>query len=199
MYITFSQAFWLSGDESDRKVQGFVQWISPTYAPDTNPERWNQECVELASLSHTSSHPTLLFYIFGDQSHYLTSRTRDFKNKAEKDAFLLDYFKPYYSRLPFYDPKSEKCQPASCFATDWLHDDLAGNGSYSNFQTGLTDGDGDVRAMREGVPDQGLWFAGEHTAAFAALGTSTGAYWSGEAVARRIAQKFGMKKDDEPN
>lgn len=51
--------------------------------------------------------------------------------------------------------------------------------------------------MREGVPDKGLWFAGEHTAAFAALGTSTGAYWSGEAVGRRIAQKFGLKKADD--
>lgn len=197
MYITFPEAFWLCFEESNRKVQGFVQWLSPSYALETNPHRWNQECVELASLTPSSSHPTLLFYIYGDQSHYLTSHALTLKSKSEKDAFLLDYFKPYYSRLPFYNPDQEKCQPTSCYATDWLHDDLAGNGSYSNFQTGLTDGDGDVRAMREGVPDKRLWFAGEHTAAFAALGTSTGAYWSGEAVGRRIAQMFGMKKEDE--
>lgn len=127
----------------------------------------------------------------------MTSHTLSIKSEAEKASCLLDYFKPYYSRLPNYSPENEKCQPINVFATDWLHDDLAGNGSYSNFQVGLTDGDGDVKAMREGVPDKGLWFAGEHTAAFAALGTSTGAYWSGEAVGRRIAQKFGLRKADE--
>ena len=43
--------------------------------------------------------------------------------------------------------------------------------------------------MREGMPGVGLWFAGEHTAPFVALGTSTGAYWSGEKVAERIMAK----------
>ena len=38
----------------------------------------------------------------------------------------------------------------------------------------------------------GLWFAGEHTAPFVALGTVTGAYWSGEAVAGRIVEAYGM-------
>lgn len=86
------------------------------------------------------------------------------------------------------------CQPTGCFATDWLHDDLAGNGSYSNFQVGLQDGDRDICAMREGVPSEGVWLAGEHTAPFVALGTVTGAYWSGESVGRRIAETYGKGK-----
>lgn len=47
-------------------------------------------------------------------------------------------------------------------------------------------GDGDVLALREGVPGKGVWFAGEHTAPFVALGTITGAYWAGEGVGKRI-------------
>lgn len=48
------------------------------------------------------------------------------------------------------------------------------------------------QALREGYPDRGVWFAGEHTPPFIAIGTSTGAYWSGEAVGRRIAQAYGI-------
>ena len=46
--------------------------------------------------------------------------------------------------------------------------------------------------MREGLVGRSLWFAGEHTAPFVALGTVTGAYWSGEAVGKRIADAYGM-------
>lgn len=46
--------------------------------------------------------------------------------------------------------------------------------------------------MREGLTGRSLWFAGEHTAPFVALGTVTGAYWSGEAVGKRIAEVWGM-------
>jgi hypothetical protein len=49
--------------------------------------------------------------------------------------------------------------------------------------------------MREGCPERGLWFAGEHTSAFVASGTVTGAYWSGEAVGKRIAAVHGVKED----
>ncbi len=52
--------------------------------------------------------------------------------------------------------------------------------------------DKDIEALREGCPERGLWFAGEHTAPFVALGTTTGAYWSGEAVAERVAAAYGM-------
>lgn len=48
--------------------------------------------------------------------------------------------------------------------------------------------------MRKGVPERGLWFAGEHTAPFVALGTVTGAYWAGEGVARRIAKAWSSHR-----
>lgn len=140
----------------------------------------------------------MLFYIYGDQSHHITHEVARLSSKEKKDAFLYEFFKPYYSRLPLYNGSSPDCQPVACVWTDWLHDDLAGNGSYSNFQVGLEEGDKDIETMREGLPDRGLWLAGEHTAPFVALGTATGAYWSGESVGARIAEAYGRRKNDEP-
>jgi len=48
--------------------------------------------------------------------------------------------------------------------------------------------------MREGLPERNLWFAGEHTASFITSGTVAGAYLSGEGVAQRIAEKYGIEK-----
>lgn len=206
VYITFSKAFWQVGEgqgegggggDNEHKVRGFVQWLSPSYAPETNPRRWAQEVVELASLPSGAAHPTLLFYIYGEQSEHLTSevvRGGPATTPEERDRALLDFFEPYYARLPGYSASSPDCRPTGCLATDWLHDDLAGNGSYSNFQVGLQEGDADIQTMRRGLPEKGLWLAGEHTAPFVALGTTTGAYWSGEAVGRRIADAYGMTR-----
>lgn len=174
-----------------------MQWLSPNYVSDSNPEKWNQEVVELASLTPETSHPTLLFYTYGAQSEYLTSQLLEMPSQDKKDEFLNTFFKPYYSRLPHYSETDSECQPTGFLATDWLHDEFAGFGSYSNFQVGLEDGDGDIRTMREGLPDHGLWFAGEHTAPFVGLGTATGAYWSGESVGRRIAEAYGLARKHE--
>ncbi|WDK19892.1 flavin-containing amine oxidoreductase [Colletotrichum graminicola] len=190
VYISFPRAFWLEPDSKGRVVQGFCQWLAPNYTPETNPKRWNQEIVDLASLGK-HSHPTLLFYIFGDESRYITEEVAKLKTIPERNYFLYDFFKPYYSRLPHYDETSPDCKPKGCLSTDWMRDDLAGNGSYSNFPVGLTEGDKDVEAMRNGVPEGGLWLAGEHTAPFVALGTATGAYWSGESVGLRVAEAYG--------
>ena len=46
----------------------------------------------------------------------------------------------------------------------------------------------DVEAIRHGMPEQHIYFAGEHTAPFDGLGTVAGAYTSGEKVAKRIVQ-----------
>lgn len=199
VYISFPTAFWLTSAPADghgRTVQGFCQWLAPKYAPDTNPDGWLTEAVELGSLGSGAAHPTLLFYTYGEQSHHLTSTLRSLRTQKEKDAFVYEYFRPYYSRLPSYDASRADCQPAACFATDWSGDELAGNGSYANFQAGLQEGDKDVVAMRNGVPAEGVWLAGEHTAPFVALGTVTGAYWSGEHVARRIAQVYGRAREN---
>ncbi|KAK3500248.1 uncharacterized protein B0T23DRAFT_38795 [Neurospora hispaniola] len=226
VYISFPKAFWLEPDASNnnnnddnnnknnRTVKGFCQWLSPSYASATNPSRWTNEIVELGSIDPSVAHPTLLFYIYGAESEYVTSKVRSLSSSssstsssaefsADKNGsipsdqnsaaqqFLYDFFKPYYSLLPSYSPTDPNCQPSGCLATDWLHDDLAGNGSYCNFQVGLQEGDKDILAMRHGVPEEGVWMAGEHTATFVALGTVTGAYWSGEDVARRIAEGYG--------
>ena len=50
----------------------------------------------------------------------------------------------------------------------------------------------DIKVLREGLPERGVWLAGEHTAPFVALGTLTGAYWSGEAVGMRVLGAWGM-------
>lgn len=104
----------------------------------------------------------------------------------------MNFFRPYFSRLPNYSESDPDCTPTSSFATEWLNDDLAGNGSYSNFPAGLEEGDKDIEVMREGLPGRGIWFAGEHTSPFVASGTVTGAYWSGEGVGKRIAEAYGM-------
>lgn len=192
VYITFKTPFWVSQTGEGRTVEGFIQWLAPNYAPDSNGYRWNQEAVELANLSPETRHPTLLFYIYGPQSEFITKKLMELPSQVEKDRFLFDFFHPYYSRLPHYSDASDDCKPIGCMATNWLHDELAGYGSYSNFQVGLAEGDEDIRIMRQGLPQQGLWLAGEHTAAFVALGTATGAYWSGEAVAKRISDAYDL-------
>lgn len=218
VYITFPRAFWqdrfgpsakLSGinqqemnskdetksnDDPKEEFAGFIQWLSPNYSKD-NPKKWGQEVVNLASLPKSCAHPTLLFYIFGDQSKTLSAKLAKIPDTVERKRYLEEFYKPYYSLLSNYSPDNSDCHPSSIYATDWLSDDLAGNGSYSNFQIGLKEGHGDIIAMREGLPDRGVWFAGEHTAPFVAMGTVTGAYWSGEAVGKRIAEAYGFNED----
>lgn len=80
--------------------------------------------------------------------------------------------------------------PLRFLATEWCNDNFAGNGSYSNFQVGMEDAARDVDALRAGMPDRHIYFAGEHTAPFDGLGTVAGAYTSGEEVAKRIIENW---------
>lgn len=180
------------GDKPEDQFTGFTQWLSPLYASDTNPRKWNQEAVDMATLPDSCAHPSLLYYIYGDQSVSLSADLAALPSEKEKQEHLATFFKPYFSKLPNYDETSKDCVPVSCLSTNWVADELAGNGSYSTFRTGLQEGDKDIEVMREGLPSRSLWFAGEHTAPFVALGTVTGAYWSGEAVGKRIADAYGM-------
>lgn len=50
----------------------------------------------------------------------------------------------------------------------------------------MTDAARDVEAIRHGMPERHIYFAGEHTAPFDGLGTVAGAYTSGEQIAERI-------------
>ncbi|KAF2156454.1 FAD/NAD(P)-binding domain-containing protein [Myriangium duriaei CBS 260.36] len=172
---------------------GFTQWLSPTYAP-SNSERWDFQGMNLAALPDSLSHPTLLFYIYGPCSQHVAQLAASMTSPSEQAAVLTDFFSPYLSLLPNYSASDPACTPTAVLATAWAADELAGYGSYSNFQVGLKEGDKDIEALREGMPDDGLWFAGEHTAPFVALGTTTGAYWSGQRIAERIVAKHSEQQ-----
>ncbi|KAH5644207.1 hypothetical protein HBI51_122060 [Parastagonospora nodorum] len=174
---------------------GFTHWLRPAYATSPNPNRWAQEAMNLAALPGGSAHPTLLFYIHGPTSLHISSLLQSSPASSHTEI-LTQFFEPYYSRLPNYNPKSPDHQPKAVLATDWASDELAGYGSYSNFQTGLEQGDKDIEEMRKGLPEKGIWLAGEHTAPFVALGTVTGAWWAGEGVAKRISKAWSLKEPE---
>ena len=188
VYIQFPRAYW-------GKDRFFTHFLPPEYVSQP-PEagEWNQECVNLAALDPSCAHPTLLYYIYGPCATHVTTIIKGLKTGSEEYIKTLDnFFRPYYSKLPMFDPASSDCRPTGILATNWQADDLAGNGSYSNFQIGLENGDADIERMREGCGEErGVWLAGEHTAPFVALGTTTGAYWSGEGVARRICSLYRL-------
>jgi len=170
---------------------GFTHWTHPIYASETNPESWDQEAVNLAALPEGSAHPTLLFYTFGPTSLHIAQLLAS-NPQTKHNTLLESFFAPYYTKLPNYNPKDPSCTPTAILATAWANDELAGYGSYCNFQVGLEKGDEDVETLRRGVPERGVWLAGEHCAPFVALGTVTGAYWSGEGVAKRVLQAYGL-------
>ena len=204
VYVTFPTAFWLSSNPTGRVAAFFSQFLPPKYVPDQNPERWTTECVSLASLPGSCAHPTLLFYFHGPCAQHVTSLLQGLDPASKEYFSRLDaFFRPYYSLLPEYSPSSPDCKPSGILATNWQNDELAGFGSYTTFQASDPAKDGevqldrDIEALREGCPERGVWFAGEHTAPFVALGTVTGAYWSGESVAKRVAEAYGLSSQDE--
>ena len=196
VYITFPTAFW-SPEAEPRPF--FIQFLHPNYANDLNPEGWSVVCASLASLPEPHRHPTLLFYIHGPCAEHVTSLIHGLS--PDESAYLgrlRDFFEPYYSRLPNF---SSTQQPIAALATNWQYDEYAGYGSYTNFQVAPTVEHGgedikldqDLEMLRRGAPERNIYFAGEHTAPFIALGTTTGAYWSGEAVARRVLDAYDMQ------
>ena len=186
--IEFPFAFWDSDSlKSDDDVVSFVHWLSPSYASSTNPQAWRLECVNFNAFPPPYRRNILLFYTFGECSRHITARIHDMEDQARFN-FLCEFFEPYYSRLPNFDPQT--CTPQRVLATEWSQDEFAGFGSYSNFQVGVTDAAGDVKALRHGMPEHSIYFAGEHTAPFDGLGTVAGAYASGENIAKRIIQSI---------
>ncbi|KAK4506718.1 hypothetical protein PRZ48_000451 [Zasmidium cellare] len=174
-----------------------LNWLQPHYASSTNPQQWEQFGMNLAALRKDCAQPTILFYIQGPQSKYIGELVASSKSDQDLDDKLKNFFEPYYSLLPNFDAKDPKCTPKAFLATAWAIDKFAGYGSYANFQVGLEKGDEDIETMRHGMPERHVWLAGEHTAPFIALGTSTGAYWSGEAVGERIAKAYGKAEGEE--
>lgn len=191
VYINFPTAFW-GGDKS----RAFFTFLKPTYAADTNPHSWHMCCFSLAHLPEPHAQPTLLFYIFGATSKHLVGTFAP-AEVEEGHKQYVEFFRPYFSRLNGYDPESADCQPTKLVATRWSNDKLAGYGSYSNFQIGLEDGEEDIAALRRGIPEERIWFAGEHTAPVLGLGSVSGAYWSGEAAAEKVLTVFSAAKESE--
>ncbi|OTB14601.1 hypothetical protein K445DRAFT_62583 [Daldinia sp. EC12] len=193
VFITFPSAFWISDTVTD-SFPAYTNWLTPSYARDTNPHGWPQEIWNLAALAAPNNHPTILFYLYGDCSRYIVNTIHG-QPKDKKFVFLRDFFQPYYSRLPGYDSTSETCIPKAILATEWLKDDLCGNASYCNFQVGVEEADQDILTIREGCVGRGLWFCGEHAAPFEESGTVAGAYLSGESVGDRIVKLYKGKSD----
>ncbi|KAJ5590603.1 hypothetical protein N7450_004575 [Penicillium hetheringtonii] len=206
IYVKFPDAFWQNlskentpssntqDDQSTNPV--FVQFLEPTYTPHPQNIEWNQECLSLADLPSPCNHPTLLFYTYGACGTNIVNQIAGLnESSAEYKQILTEILEPFYSKLPGYDRSSPSCKPTSILATRWQLDPYAGNGSYCNFQVGLEAGDKDIEALRSGVGlgfERGIWFAGEHTAPFVALGTTTGAYWSGERAAVQVCERIGL-------
>ena len=202
-FVSFDTAFWdqsedasNSNDSSDSKPV-FRHFLHPTYA-SSNPNSYDIGMMSLFSLPGGIVHPTLLFYVHGEFATEMTDMLAPYEPGSDLyNSSLSDFLSPYYSRLPNYDGESPKCRPRTLHATSWQKDRFAGFGSYTNFQIPnppVNEGsddyphlDKDIEILRNGLPERGLWLAGEHTAPFIALGTVTGAYVSGERVGQRVA------------
>lgn len=212
VFITFPKAFWESPASSEprssqlsaqlpARFESFANFLHPTYSTEKNPESWSLELNSLSSPQIFGSHaqPTLLFGIHGDCATHITSLiTALSPASSEYFEVIDDFFRPYYALLPNFDPSDSNCRPGAVLATNWQNDELAGYGSYMNFQTadrskvGVSDfrQDEQIRVLRNGMPERGIWLAGDYTAPFVAVGTLTGAYWSGESVAMRISRRY---------
>ncbi|KAG9243828.1 hypothetical protein BJ878DRAFT_422735 [Calycina marina] len=195
VFISFPTPFWRIEQRDsvcNKPYSASLQWLKPTYAPDTNSQQFYQECVDLSGLPDPHGHPTLLFYIYGDQAIAISNTLKQLPQSEEKDKYITEAFKPYFCLLPGYNAALKDCVPNSCYMTEWFQDEFAGFGSYSTFRTGLEAADRDIKIMREGLPNRSIWFAGEHVAPFTSMGTIDGAYMSGESVAKRISAAYGV-------
>ncbi|KAK6513535.1 hypothetical protein TWF281_005158 [Arthrobotrys megalospora] len=184
-YITFPKAFWMDG---------------PSYfiflADSTVSERKTMAAISLAHIAPPYNQPTLLFYTHGETSKQITDILQ-MSTPEEARTKILTFFHPYISKLPNYSVENPDCTPLDYTSTNWLNDEYAGNGSYTNFPVGLVDGIEDVKTIEAGVPEQRLWFCGEHTAPLLGLASVSGAYWAGEIAAKRCLEAFGMAGGEE--
>ncbi|KAI1444821.1 hypothetical protein F5Y02DRAFT_145102 [Annulohypoxylon stygium] len=208
VFIKFPSAFWdprSSGKNSHRRQQPETTknpsfpveslFLSPEYATNTNPAKWRVEIISFSGLPEPFSQPIVMFFIYGQWGRHITGLIRGMKSdSAEYYRILNENFRPYYSKLPNYDPDSPDCKPSEFLSTDWQNDKFAGFGSFTNMPIGSGDCAQHFETLRKGMgKDRGIWFAGEHTSPPGGLGTVTGAYWSGEEVVKRIAQRYETK------
>ncbi|KID83272.1 Amine oxidase [Metarhizium guizhouense ARSEF 977] len=220
VFVSFPTAFWQEAKDSGgaasstlvarEEASRFIFWhfLSPSYHPLTKHlGSWTQEFVALSGLPGAHAHPTLVFYVAPPCSrHLMPSFAGLFPHSDAYNAILRSFTEPFYSRMPNYDAASPACRPTLFLGSQWQNDPFAGYGSYVSFQVGLERADEDLKILRSGGGrgatggnlmgnDRGVWFAGEHTAPLCGLGTTTGAWWSGERAARDVLEVYGMKKD----
>ncbi|KAI1415609.1 flavin-containing amine oxidase [Hypoxylon sp. FL1857] len=204
VFIKFPSAFWNTRgsrqpeaiDNSPFPVESL--FLSPEYAADTNPAKWRLEIISFSGLPEPFSQPVIMFFVYSQWGRHITGLIRDMESdSAEYYRILDDNFRPYYSKLPNYDPTSPACKPSEFLSTDWQNDKFAGYGSFTNLPIGSGDCAQHFEALRKGMgKDRGIWFAGEHTSPPGGLGTVTGAYWSGEEAAKRVARHYGTVIDN---
>lgn len=158
------------------------------------------------------AHPTLLFYTSGPNTSQISALVGAHAgDPAGLKAALAAFFAPYVALLPGFAAHDPRCVPTDILATAWELDELTGFGSYTNIPAGIEDAEADLLVLRKGAPERGVWIAGEHCAPFVALGTVTGefalpfvvacalltgvgAWWSGELVAKRLVDAYGLAK-----
>ena len=207
VFIKFPKAFWDSRilkKNDDLKViangalsEGFPiesLFLRPLYAESTNPAKWRQEIISYSGLPAPFAQPVIMFFVYGQWGRHVTGLVRGMKQNSEEYRRLLDkVFQPYYSKLPGYNVDLSDCNPVEYLTTDWQDDKFAGYGSFTNQPVGSGDCAHHFQVLREGMgTTRGIWFAGEHTSPPGGLGTVTGAYWSGEDAARRVARHCGV-------
>ncbi|KAL8650181.1 MAG: hypothetical protein Q9226_005256 [Calogaya cf. arnoldii] len=210
VFIKFPEAFWTAQDSNTNGYHGSESekirspvfpiesiYLRPTYAAETNPAEWRQEIISFSGLPKQFSQPIIMFFAYGQWGRHITGLVRGMAQDCQEYYRILDdTFRPYYSKLPNYDPASSTCQPLEIMSTDWQNDKFAGFGSFTNLPAGSGDCFQHFEALRRGMGEtRGVWFAGEHTSPLGGLGTVTGAYWSGEQVAKQIARRCNIDID----
>lgn len=204
VYLTFSEAWWEDNPTPSNPFPtpypATTQFLNPLYASHPEGVPWNQTMLNLAALPLTPSsktrNPTLLFYLYGGCSaHFqslLSTQSANTSISAGDPLFhrILALFTPFLRVLPHYSPSVST--PLSILPTSHSTSPFS-YGSYTHLSPATgTNLDTDISTLRKGIGrNTGLWFAGEHTAPFIAIGTTTGAYWSGEGVARRVLAEYG--------
>lgn len=210
VFLKFPKAFWndpvpradsdhgLSSEDDGRSSNPLESlFLRPEYAAETNPAKWRQESISFSGLTEPFSQPVIMFFIYGQWGRHVTGLVRGMSQDSKEYHRILDEnFRPYYSKLPSYNPASSECEPLDFMSTDWQDDRFAGFGLFTNLPIGSGDGVRHFEALREGMgKDRGIWFAGEHTSPTGGLGTVHGAYWSGEEVAKRVAREYEVTID----
>ncbi len=196
--MTFPKAFWLpeSFDKEHPEPPAATHFHHPSHIDKSLVYPANQVTYSLAHLPGSQAQPTLLFYIHGPYGAQVCSAIKNLEpDSPAYNSTIDDFARPFYSCHPNYDASNPDCKPVSWFCSAWQNDEWAGNGAYSYFPAGQVDAVKDTKTLREAEglgQKEGLWFAGEHTAPFPRLGTTVGAYVSGERVAEGICSKWGV-------